>query len=190
MGKGELNGKVEQAMADAVKKAAHEGVQDPVEVKRRMLKARDAVLRGALALFLVLMPGILQAQDVPEAVVSWDVEFFAAGVNPATGSPISPAVNFLRSAAACGQARVSPVLPVVNPTAIRLEDPANAALDCALAASAGVLVGIPVGAGYVATAKAHGATLASVRSAASNPFSRAVIVVPPLVPAPPRIVRP
>jgi hypothetical protein len=98
-------------------------------------------------------------------------------------------VNFLRSAASCGQARVNPVLPVINPTSIHLEDPANATLDCTLAATSGVLVGIPVGAGYVATAKARGATLTSARSAASNPFTRAVVPVAPIAPVPPRIIR-
>jgi hypothetical protein len=34
----------EQAMADAIKKATDEGITDPVEIKARMMRAREEVL--------------------------------------------------------------------------------------------------------------------------------------------------
>jgi hypothetical protein len=37
---------IEAAMSRAIQEAAADGVTDPVEIRERMLRARDAVLRG------------------------------------------------------------------------------------------------------------------------------------------------
>lgn len=145
--------------------------------------------RLMLSIALILFAAPSFAQTVPEALVSWDVEFFAQGVNPATGSPIQAATNFLLSAASCNQTFV--VIPpgsVLNPTVIQIADTANVGKACTLSNASTMLMSVPVGIGYKATAKARGATLASARSAASNPFDRAVVVVPPPVPAEIRIL--
>lgn len=140
----------------------------------------------SLALTLIAAPAF--AQTVPETLVSWDVEFFANGVNTATGSPIQ-ATNFLLSAAACNQTFTAiPAGTLLNPTGIQVTDPVNAGKACTLANASTVLMSVPIGIGYKATAKARGATTVSARSAASNPFDRAVVLVPPSVPVEIRIL--
>ena len=44
--RGPLVRRIEQAMSEAVTQASFEGVTDPVEVKARMMAARDGMLRG------------------------------------------------------------------------------------------------------------------------------------------------
>lgn len=127
---------------------------------------------------------LASAQVVPEQTLSWDVEFWAAGVNPATGSPIQ-AANILKSASTCNLTPVPvPTGVVLNPTKIYVDDPDNAGRSCQLAptTSAGLLMSVPLGSNHFATARARGATLVSARSAASNPFSRAIVPAPPPVP--------
>lgn len=147
-------------------------------------------IRLAILLTLVVLkPAFGLAQDQPEAVVSWDVEFWQVGVDPNIGQPVS-VMNFSRGSASCGQVKVAaPAGTVSNPTAIRVDDPAGVAHDCVLGPDAsGVLIGLPVGS-YFATARARGATLLSPRSANSNPFSRAPVVAPPPAPTGLRLTR-
>ena len=143
----------------------------------------------AAVLWLACASLSAHAQTVQEAVVSWDVEFFAQGVNTATGSPIQAATNFLLSTAACNQAFFAiPPASVLNPTVMQVSDPVNVGRACTLSNASAILMGVPIGAGYTATAKARGATTVSARSAASNPFDRAVVLVPPPVPAAVRVL--
>lgn len=137
-----------------------------------------------LALTFGGLASVASAQVVPEAVVSWDVEFYVAGVAPGVGSPISTS-NFAKSTATCGVPTVGlPGGTIVSPTKIRVDDPLNVGLDCILGptTSAGLLLALPLGNGIFGVAIARGATLVSARSAASNPFNRAIVPAPPIVP--------
>lgn len=132
----------------------------------------------------LLGAGIASAQT-PEAVVSWDIEFWSLGVTPGSGSSINGIQSFPKSGATCDLSpTIAPVLPVVNPTEISLEDPNIPGRDCILGftQSSGVLAALPLGVGITATARARGATLISSRSAASNPFSRVTTTVAPTTP--------
>lgn len=127
-----------------------------------------------------------QAQTVTEPVVSWDVEFWSLGVTPGSGSSINGIQSFAKTGATCDLPPTpAPVLPVVNPTEISLEDPNLPGRDCILGftQSSGVLAALPLGVGITATARARGATLISPRSAASNPFSRVTVVAAPTTPS-------
>lgn len=136
-----------------------------------------------LVVLLILAGAVVFGQEVPEAVVSWDIQFFQAGVNPDTGTPIQTS-NFLKSASSCNQPDNPPfTATVVNPARIVLDDPDNLGRDCVLANSSGVLMSVPLGSGLFAVAKARGVSLVSTRSAASNPFNRAIVPIAPAVPA-------
>jgi hypothetical protein len=140
--------------------------------------------RLLLVLLFISVSSVVSAQTVPEVVVSWDVSFWSAGVNPDTGSPISTS-NFTKAGAQCNQPLVpAPTLPVVNPTKISLDDPDVAGRSCILGptTSSGVLMALPLGNGIFATVIGRGATLQSARSAVSNPFNRAIVPAPPIVP--------
>jgi hypothetical protein len=137
---------------------------------------------GGGTLALVLIAAAAQAQIAPEPVVSRDVAYFNAGVDPAAGGqPVQPPNNYPASAAVCGQAKVNPGT-VTNPTEIRFDDPADATRDCVVPASTagGDLASIPFGTGYRAAARARGANTVSVWSALSNPFD--IARVPPATP--------
>jgi hypothetical protein len=139
---------------------------------------------GFFAFVLLILSAVtVSAQQVPETIVSWDLEVFASGVNTATGSPIYGPLNFLRSTSTCGQAKVTVPSIVINPSIISVDDPADTTKACHLGPnSAGVLISAPLGTGLRATLRAKGATLSSPRSAASNPFDRSVVPVAPVVP--------
>ena len=147
---------------------------------------RRSIWLVLLSLWLLAVPS---AAQTPEAVVSWDVEFFLAGVNPATGSPIQTA-NFTKAASACNQAKVSvPGGTLVNPGRIVLDDPDVANRDCVLGPNAAVTIGsLPFGVAHFATSRTRGVTTVSDRSAASNPFSRVSVPLPPAVPTGLRVV--
>lgn len=145
-------------------------------------------MRGRLllaALVVMAFPAICGAQDVPEQVLGWDVEFFAAGVNTQTGSPMLGPINFLKAQAQCGQPKQPvPSGSVLNPTAMAVQDPNDPTKDCVLGPNvAGVLLSVPIGTNYLATLRAKGATQTSARSAPSNPFDRALVPVAPPVPS-------
>lgn len=137
-----------------------------------------------MAAILLVGPARLQAQEVKQEVVSWQVQFLAAGADPVTGTPVQTA-TFNRADSLCGQPAVPvPSGTVVNPTEIRVADPADTTKDCILGPNAsGALISVPLGNGYVVVVVARGATTVSARSAPSNPFDRALIMVPPNVPA-------
>lgn len=149
-------------------------------------------MRLVCLLLGLLLPSssIVYAQDQPEAVASWTVSFWAAGVNPDTGAPIISPATYLRSTSQCGQPAVPVPGLVTNPDRIRLADPDNNTLDCQLGPNTQqALFSLPLGTGYTATATANGATTSSTRSAQSNPFARAVIVVAPSVPVGVKVLR-
>lgn len=148
-------------------------------------------LFATFALLALAAPAL--AQDAPETPVSWTAEFFAAGVNTQTGAPTTT-FPFTLANVTCNLAVVAlPPPPMINPTKIRFADPFTAGRECevdpAKSTVTTVLFAIPIGTGWTATLKAHGATLVSARSAASNPFNRAVIAAAPAVPAAVKMVR-
>ena len=133
------------------------------------------------ACLLLAVPVMAQTQ---EPVVSWEIRVFLAGVNPDTGAPVQTA-TFAKATSACNQPKVTlPIGPIVNPARIIVDDPDLPLRDCVLGPNAGgTLTSLPFGVAHVATAVARGATLASPRSAASNPFDRvAPAPLPPSVP--------
>lgn len=154
-------------------------------MKVRNRKEIIAMTRRLLTLAtLLLLATPAAAQSVPETVLSWDLKFFSAGVNPATGAPLLSA-NITVAASTCDLAPITvPPGPIVNPTRIFIDDPALPGRVCQLAptTSAGLLLSVPLGVGIVATAEARGATQVSPRSAASAPFTRAIVPVAPAVP--------
>jgi hypothetical protein len=126
------------------------------------------------------------AQTAPEPTLSWDLEFWAAGVVPGVGAPLNGIQNFTVASSLCDMPMaVVPTVTIVNPTQINVADPLfPTTRDCILNSitAAGTLLALPLGAGITGTARARGATLISLRSAASNPFSHAVLVVAPTIP--------
>lgn len=123
-----------------------------------------------------------------EPIISWDVEVWMSGSNPATGQPIA-LLNFPRSGASCNLSPSTvPANAIANPTRIFINDPTNPGRECQLGAltSAGLIASIPAGAGYFLTARARGATQISPRSAPSNSFDRAT--ASPVMPATPKVL--
>lgn len=137
----------------------------------------------ALLIAFLMIAAHLEAQTTPEAVVSWDIEIYAAGAIPGTNTPVS-IMNFTKATATCNLTPIANPGTVSNPTKIFLGDPINAGKDCQVGptTSDGFLMSLPAQAGMFAIAIAKGATLSSARSAASNPFNR-VITIAPVVPA-------
>lgn len=114
-----------------------------------------------------------------ESIVSRDVGFFLAGVDPAAGGqPFQAPTNYPLSGTTCGQAKVSVIGTVTNPTDIRIDDPADNSKDCILTPSVAVLAAIPFGTGYRAASRSNGATKQSAWSTLSNPFDRASLPPP------------
>jgi len=141
-------------------------------------------LRTLVAVVALAAPAA--AQTAPEVTLSWDWEFWAAGVVPGVGQPLNGIQNFTKAASLCDMpVAIVPTIPIVNPTRLQLSDPDLVTRDCIMPAvtAAGTLAALPLGNGVTGTARARGATLISLRSAASNPFSRAVLVVAPGTPA-------
>ncbi len=138
---------------------------------------------GVLVLFaLLVVTGVASAQ-VPESIVSRDIGYFQAGVDPATGGVPFQTNNYTVAQTICGQPRVAtPSGTVINPSEVRFDDPANPSLQCVIPSGvAGAhLQSIPVGTGYRAAARSKGATLTSSWSALSNPF--AIQPVAPVTP--------
>jgi hypothetical protein len=150
----------------------------------------DVVVLLAIPVLMLLVVLPVGAQT-PETPVSWTAEFFAAGVNTTTGAPVSTYAFTVAQATCNLDAVAAPTPPIVNPTKLRFSDPGSAGKDCEVtqAALGTVLLALPVGVGYTATLKAHGATQVSGRSAASVPFSRAAQAAPPAVPVGVRMTR-
>ena len=136
----------------------------------------------------LLWPVLVAAQTTPEAVVSWDVDIYAAGATPGTSAPVST-MNFAKASAVCNLAPLASPGSVTNPTKLLVGDPVTSGRDCQLGptTSDGFLSSLPAQPNMFATAIARGATLTSARSAASNPFNR-VVTVAPLVPTSLRVV--
>lgn len=133
---------------------------------------------GVVMVIVFACGGTAYAQA--ESIVSRDVGFFAAGVDPAAGGqPIQAPTNFPLSQTTCGQAKQTVSGTVVNPSEVRFDDPADVTKDCVItAAAAGVIASIPFGVGYKAAARSRGATTVAAWSALSNPFDRAALPPP------------
>lgn len=127
-------------------------------------------MRNLLAVFaLSLFPALASAQTTGYSVAV----FGSTATNPATATPIAPAVVYPLSAVTCGQPKVAETTPIVNPYEGRIDDPANAALDCAVAIEPQVLA-LPVGTGYKIAFRAMAGTTPSTWSPMSTPFSVAM----------------
>ena len=135
-----------------------------------------------LLTLLLIISRTARAQTTPETPVSYTLDFFAQGVNPATGSPVLTN-SYPLSAVSCNQpATPTPTGTIVNPTAAAFADPVNAGKDCIINLNqATTIFAIPIG-NYFATLKAVGATLTSSRSNNSNPFAHQVVPAAPGVP--------
>lgn len=126
-------------------------------------------MKTFLLLFFVLVPALAGAQT--GAVVSYQFQVYAAGVNPATGAPMQtttiPNANVI-----CNQpAPPAPPANLANPTKLVWDDLTIAGRVCTVDQSA-FLLALPIGTGYTGTLTVtddFGVT--SPRSAASNPFS-------------------
>jgi len=109
---------------------------------------------------------------VREDVVSWDIEVFSKDAPTRSGGTAIASANFLRSAAVCNLAPLTPPAGTVqNPTTMRVSDPAASGKECEIVIESFIL-GLPAGVGYTSTARARGVTTAADRSPASNPFDR------------------
>ena len=146
-------------------------------------------LRSVLVAGFILVGTSAYAQVAPEPLVSREVGYFNAGVDPNTGAPIQAPNLYLSSQAVCNLTKVSVTGTVVNPTKIRFDDPADTTRDCEIPTnvSGGHLASIPFGTGYRAAARSRGANTVSVWSAVSNPFD--IVRVAPAVPTGVRIVQ-
>lgn len=121
-----------------------------------------------LLLLLLAVPVLAQTG----AVVSYRVQFYQPGVDPAVGAPFTIAGPYAVTSVACNQP--APALTtgaVVNPRRIVFDDTANVGKVCVISAPE-VFAAMPIGTGpFVATATVtDDFAQTSVRSAASNPF--------------------
>jgi hypothetical protein len=113
-----------------------------------------------------------------EAPVSYDLQIFAAGVNPVTGSPITTS-NIPAGSFVCNLPPVTaPPGLTATPRYVYWDDPALPGRDCRVDRGA-LFVALPVGTGFTATMTATHAGGTSARSAASNPFP--VLISAPVV---------
>jgi hypothetical protein len=121
------------------------------------------------------------------ALTNIRIDFFAVGVDPAVGKPIQT-TTIPVAAWLCNQPLFpAPPPSVTNPTTIIWEDPAivpPAAARLCIVNNNAILIGLPISAiQYFATGVyTNDFVLSGSRSAASNPFSRAVVATPPVVP--------
>jgi hypothetical protein len=144
------------------------------------------MLNAILIVVFVALASPVAAQTAPEQTLSWDLEFWAAGVVPGIGLPLNGIQNFTVASSLCDMPLiVVPTGPLVNPTQLSVNDPNIIGRDCILnsVTASGTLLALPLGTGITGTARARGATLISLRSAASNPFNHAVLVVAPMTPS-------
>lgn len=131
-----------------------------------------------LALVLCGLSTVAFAQT--GAVASAQVQYFSPGVDPATGAPVQT-TTFVVTAATCNQAPVTvPNGTAMNPKRVVWDDAANAGKVC-IVDQAATLVSLPIVSGaYVATmTTTDDRGLVSPRSAASNPFTRALAPTAP-----------
>lgn len=127
-------------------------------------------------IWLALVAGSLATPVSAQTLVSYQLQVYQPGVNPATGTPFQTD-SIPASAVVCNQAPVTvPSGTVFNPRTVAFNDPSNAGRACVVDRSA-FLLGLPIPSGsgaYVATMTVtDDRAMTSARSAASNPFSRA-----------------
>lgn len=123
----------------------------------------------------------------PDAILSWDVEVWERGTDPALAMPIA-VTNYLASGAACNLPRLPPTSEtVINPSHVRVEDPAIAGRDCEITTKP-MFDLLALGTGYFTTARGKGTATTSARSAKSNPFDRVAVTVPPPVTPTPSVL--
>lgn len=126
---------------------------------------------GILALLLTF-GGQATAQATSYTVAAYS----GAATDPATATPIATPVTYLVSQLTCGQAKISETLPIVNPYEGRVDDPANAALDCAVPIESQMLA-LPVGSGYKVAYRIFTGTVPS----AWSPFTTAFAITAPQI---------
>ncbi len=140
-------------------------------------------MRSLCVCLMLLIASVASAQ-VPEAVVSRDVAFWAAGVDPnlLSSTPLTGITNVPNSQVTCNLAKATvPPGVLVNPTMIRFDDPADVTKDCQVNPSVAqpLLAAVPFGSGIRGSVRARGATTISVWTL-SNPFDRAAVPVAPV----------
>lgn len=117
---------------------------------------------------------------VVEPVLSWDLEVWG-GVD-FVGQNVIAVGNFSKNTATCGLTPASvPPTTVENPTHARVTDPDAMGKECEIPAKP-FFDGVPLGHGFVSTARARSASAVSDRSPTSNPFNRVAEAVAPPTP--------
>lgn len=126
------------------------------------------LFRWCLTLAIMACPAAVSAQTV----TGLDVGVYIQG----GGTGAVTTFSLTMASATCGQASVAPPAVVHNPRYVRVEDPANAALDCVwdTGASSGPLIALPFSSTIVYVARGQYVNVAGrgPESANSNPFDR------------------
>lgn len=125
-----------------------------------------------LVVTLVVLPVALVAQGPP----TYDVAFWlAATVDPNATAPVATPVNYAGASITCSLAKITRTTSlVVNPSALRFNDPANpATFDCAITITAQVAALPNDQVQYRASARqVVGATAGPYGALSTNPFAR------------------
>jgi hypothetical protein len=91
--------------------------------------------------------------------------------NPATATPVAPAVSYPASAVPCGQPKAAETAqPIINPYEGRFDDPVDSTKDCAMPIDAQIQA-LPVGAGYLAAYQPLVGATPGAWSPLSTPFA-------------------
>jgi hypothetical protein len=125
-------------------------------------------------LWLTLAALVLSATSAVAQLVNitqLNVQTFAPGVSPITGTPLSDDI-YLPTAFTCNVTAPAVPAKVVNPLRFFFDDPVNVGKVCLAPIVATLLAALPNLPGYVQTITVTDGTIGetSPRSAASNPF--------------------
>lgn len=117
---------------------------------------------------------------------AYSVAVFGPSVtNPATASPVAPAVTYSVASVPCGQAKASETpQPIVNPYEGRFDDPVNVTKDCAVPIEAQILALAP-GSGYTVAYRPVAGTTVGAWSPLSSTFTVAAQTAHPCDGVPP-----
>lgn len=126
-------------------------------------------MRKFLTLLFVLSAAPVYAQ-APN-IASYNLEIYAQGVTPGTGSPVST-TPFPAASITCNQpALVVPPGTLVNPTKFGFDDAANPGRACVGSLTSSILVALPNAPGYTSyLTQTDNLNQVSPRSNQSNPF--------------------
>lgn len=120
------------------------------------------------ALLVLLFSTCAVAQTTAYSVSVFDPTV----TNPATGTPVAPAVVYPVASVPCGQLKVAETVPIVNPYEGRFDDPVDATKDCAVPIEPQILALAP-GSGYTVAYR----PMAGATPGAWSPISSAFAVV-------------